>query len=171
MDRIQYLTFPKNKDVNAIVGNTDQMMKIIKINSGIYHFEVNRKRYEQSIKCWGSPSALKNAQKLLDNELKYPWENGLYKYLDDPHWYPDDIQFEDKKIVVTIDCFPKAKYHFLIIVQDRSIAGMFMYPTCIFMLTTWKIDVTKLTPEPKMLELLLHMKTIASYFMDDIPKV
>ena len=122
----RYLTLPKKMTMNAIVGINDQMMKIIQVNSEIASFVINRD--EHSIRCYGTPLALNIAQTLLDNQFRYPWENGLYKYLDYHELYPSDIQLidESKSIVITIECYPKAKYHFLVIVTDRKITGMFI---------------------------------------------
>ena len=129
MDNSRYLTLPKKIAMSAIVGRDDQIMKNIQANSGIASFVVNKK--ERSILCYGTAESLVHAQKLMNNQFMVKWNTVLYKYLDYPELYPDDILFEDDSIVVTKDAFPKAKCHLLVIVKDRKIVGMFCLSMCI----------------------------------------
>ena len=123
----QKLIFPSSFKMNCVIGFKHQTLKIIQANSGIEGYTVDYAN--RSVICNGTAESLVHAQKLMDNIIRYnemDWKMILYKYLDSPELYPDDILFEDDSLVVVKDGFPKAKCHFFILVKDRTIAGMFL---------------------------------------------
>ena len=124
----QKIIIPLDISMNRIVGHGFQGLKMIQVNSGLVGFHFNAA--ERTVVCYGSKAALKHAQKLMDIVFYYfetDWKTILFKYLDYPELYPDDILFEDESLVVVKDGYPKAKYHFLVLVKDRNIKGILIF--------------------------------------------
>ena len=119
------LIFRSKLKMFRLIQDEYHVLEMIKANSKIESFWVNEK--EHTVICYGSPSTVHHAQLLMNDFIFFnrnDFKNLLCKYLDHPDLYPNDIQFEDEKIVVVKDGKPKARYHSLVLVKDKSIKGI-----------------------------------------------